>query len=300
MSQTEHTAASAPKKGTHLAMLCIMAAASLWGSMGIFNRGISAMDISYTSVGIIRNLGACLLLALFFLLTDRSIFRVKLRHLPIFVGTGVGSVLMMTLFYFRSQQVSSLAVAAILLYTAPTFVVIMSALFFKDKITKKKLIALLIAFLGCTFVSGVWSGGLTISAEGLFFGLASGFSYSLYTIIGRFGLQHYQPFTVTFYSLLFAGLGSLVFWDTAEMAVVAASPKGLLLSLGLMLFATALPYLLYTKGLNGLGDSSKASILASVEPVVAAIVGILAFGEPLTLGVVLGLVCILTSVYILR
>ena len=284
----------------HLAMAAIMGAATLWGSMGIFSRGIGALDISVTSVAIIRNFGAFLLMAMFFLLTDRSVFRIKLRHLPIFFGTGVGSVLMMTIFYFRSQQVSSLAVAAILLYTAPTFVVILSAILFKDKITKQKLAALIIAFLGCSFVTGIWSGGLEVTPLGIALGLASGLSYSLYTIIGRFGLQHYQPFTVTFYSLLFAGVGSLFFWDTQEMLRIAASPKGLLMSLGLMLFATVLPYLLYTKGLSGLGDSSKASILASVEPVVASIVGILAFGEPMTLGVILGLACILISVYILR
>lgn len=289
-----------PNRQKHLSTAAIMGAATLWGCMGIFSRGIAAMDISVTSVAILRNLGACLLMGLFFLLTDRSIFRVKLRHLPIFLGTGVGSVLMMTLFYFRSQQESSLAVAAILLYTAPTFVVILSAILFKDKITRQKLAALVIAFLGCSFVTGIWSGGLEVSPLGLVLGLASGFSYSLYTIFGRFGLQHYQPFTVTFYSLVFAGIGSLFFWNTGEMAVIAASPKGLLLSLGLMLFATVLPYLLYTKGLGGLGDSSKASILASVEPVVASLVGILAFGEPMTLGVVLGLACILISVYILR
>lgn len=281
-------------------MACIMTAAALWGCMGLFSRGIAALGISVTSVAIIRNLGACLLMALFFLLTDRSIFRVRLRHLPIFWGTGVGSVLMMTLFYFRSQQESSLAAAAILLYTAPTFVMILSALLFKDRITKQKLAALIIAFLGCSFVTGIWSGGLDVSPFGLAVGLASGLSYSLYTIIGRYGLEHYQPFTVTFYSLLFAGIGSLFFWNAQEMAVIAASPKGLLLSLGLMLFSTVLPYLLYTKGLSALGDSSKASILASVEPVVAAIVGILAFGEPMTIGVLLGLACILISVYILR
>lgn len=297
MSNSPETTSNQQK---HLSMAAIMGAATLWGCMGIFSRGIAAMDISVTSVAILRNLGACLLMGLFFLLTDRSIFRVKLRHLPIFLGTGVGSVLMMTLFYFRSQQESSLAVAAILLYTAPTFVVILSAILFKDKITRQKLAALVIAFLGCSFVSGIWSGGLEVSPLGLVLGLASGFSYSLYTIFGRFGLQHYQPFTVTFYSLVFAGIGSLFFWNTGEMAVIAASPKGLLLSLGLMLFATVLPYLLYTKGLSGLGDSSKASILASVEPVVASLVGILAFGEPMTLGVILGLGCILISVYILR
>jgi len=289
-----------PNRQKHLAMAAIMGAATLWGSMGIFSRGIGALNISVTSVAIIRNFGAFLLMAIFFLITDRSVFRIKLRHLPIFFGTGVGSVLMMTIFYFRSQQVSSLAVAAILLYTAPTFVVILSAILFKDTITKQKLAALIIAFLGCSFVTGIWGGDLEVTPLGIALGLASGLSYSLYTVIGRFGLQHYQPFTVTFYSLLFAGVGSLFFWDTQEMATIAASPKGLLMSLGLMLFATVLPYLLYTKGLSGLGDSSKASILASVEPVVAAIVGIIAFGEPMTMGVVLGLACILTSVYILR
>ena len=287
-------------KHNHLAMSCILSAGSLWGCMGLFSRGIAALGISVTSVAVIRNLGACLLMALFFLLTDRSIFRVKLLHLPLFLAIGVGSVLMMTLFYFRSQQESSLAVAAILLYTAPTFVVILSAVLFKNKITRQKLTALVIAFLGCSFVTGIWSGGLKVTALGLALGLGSGFCYALYTIIGQFGLRHYQPFTVTFYSLLFAGIGSLFFWNAQEMAVIAASPKGLLLSLGLMLFSTVLPYLLYTKGLSALGDSSKASILASVEPVVAAIVGILAFGEPMTIGVLLGLACILISVYILR
>ena len=82
--------------------------------------------------------------------------------------------------------------------------------------------------------------------------------------------------------------------------MVTSSSQGIFLSLGLMLFATVLPYMLYTKGLNALGDGGKASILASVEPVAASIVGILAFGEPMTIAVILGLVCILISVYILR
>ena len=177
----------------------------------------------------------------------------------------------------------------------------MSTIFFKDKFTRKKLAALVIAFLGCTFVTGIWSGGgLSVSTQGLLLGLGSGFFYATYSIFGRFALQHYKPFTVTFYTFLIASIGSLFLLDTEDMATICTSPKALLLCLGLMVFATVLPYLLYTKGLNDLGDSGKASILASVEPVVASIVGILAFGEPMNLGVVLGLACILISVYILR
>lgn len=306
MSNTEQKTAAPgviqpSQKGDHLAMLCIMAAGAMWGCIGLFNRGISAMNISATSVVLIRNLGACVLLAILFLIADRSVFRIKLRHLPMFLATGLVSILFFTLCYFRSQQVSSLAVSAILLYTAPTFVVILSTFIFKDKFTKKKLAALVIAFLGCTFVTGIWSGGgLDISVEGLLLGLGSGFFYATYSIFGRFALHHYQPFTVTFYTFLVAGLGSLFLMNVQDLAAIAASPKAILLSLGLMIFATVLPYLLYTKGLNDLGDSGKASILASVEPVVASIVGILAFGEPMTTGVVLGLACILISVYILR
>ena len=68
---------------------------------------------------------------------------------------------------------------------------------------------------------------------------------------------------------------------------------------GLVLIATVLPYLFYTRGLAGV-ESGRAAILASVEPIVAALVGIAAFGEPLSLGVVLGLACILATVYLLR
>ena len=95
-------------------------------------------------------------------------------------------------------------------------------------------------------------------------------------------------------------MGSLALTNAQDLYITFHSPAGILLSLGMMVLGTVLPYLLYTKGLNDLGDSGKASILASIEPVVASLVGILAFGEPMTLGVVLGLVCILASVYILR
>ena len=289
------------KKANYLAMACILLAGSLWGCIGIFNRGIIDLGVSASSIVMIRNFGALVLLAVLFLVMDRNIFKIRLRHLPYFFGTGCISVLVFSTCYFYSQTVSSLAVCAILLYTAPTFVVIMSTIIFKDRFTKKKLAALIIAFSGCTFAIGIWGGeGLTLSVKGLLLGLGSGFFYALYSIFGRFALQHYQPFTVTFYTFLFSGIGSLFMVRGEDLKTVASTPAGIGLSLGLMVLCSVLPYIFYTKGLNDLGDSGKASILASIEPVVASIVGIIAFGEPMTIGVILGLGCILVSVYILR
>lgn len=284
----------------YLSYLYILSAGSLWGLIGLFNRNLTAGGLSAASIVLVRNLGGLAVLALVFLLTDRSVFRVSPRHLPYFFGTGVISVLLFTLCYFTSQQVSSLAVAAILLYTAPTFVVVLSALLWKDKITKKKLAALVITFLGCSFVSGVWGGGLTVTPLGFALGIGSGFFYGLYSIFGRYALAHYKPFTVTFYTFVFAGGGALVTsFRPRELAAAMDSPRMLLLAAGLVVVSTVLPYLLYTRGLAEV-DSGKASILASIEPVVAAIVGILAFGEPMSPMVLLGLGCILVSVYILK
>ncbi len=300
MDEQKQVASPTPAKHKHLAIVCILLAGSLWGCLGLFNRNLSALGIAPETVVMLRNLGACAILALIFLFYDRSIFRIRLKHLPLFLCSGLVSILFFTLCYFRSQQVSSLAVAAILLYTAPTFVVILSAIIWKDKITKRKLLALVIAFLGCCFVAGILNGQLTVTTEGLLLGIGSGLFYSSYTIFGRLALKYYPPFTVTFYTFLVAGIGSLFLTNSQDLATTFHSPMGILLSLGLMLLGTVFPYLLYTKGLNDLGDSGKASILASIEPVVASLVGIVAFGEPMTLGVVLGLVCILASVYILR
>ncbi len=283
----------------YLPHIQILLAGSLWGLIGLFNRNLTNGGLSASSIVVVRNIGGLVVLGLVLLVLDRSVFKIKLRHLPYFFGTGIISILLFTLCYFSAQQMCSLAVAAILLYTAPAFVVVLSAILFRDKLTKGKLAALILAFLGCTFVSGIWSGGLAVTAWGLLLGVASGFFYGLYSIFGRYALAHYQPLTVTFYTFVFAGAGALFLIKPEELRLCLTQRSMLLLTLGLVVISTVLPYIFYTRGLAKL-DSGKASILASIEPVVAALVGVLAFGEPMSVMVVLGLVCILASVYILR
>lgn len=282
----------------YIPYIYILLSATLWGLIGLFNRHFSALGFSAQSIVMVRNFGGLLMMTLIFGLFDRSVFKIKAKHLPYFFGTGVVSVLVFTLCYFRCQQLCSLAVAAILLYTSPAFVVLLSALLFKDPITKKKLLALGFAFLGCTFVSGIWSGGLTMTGTGLLIGICSGFFYGMYSIFARYALRHYKPLTVTYYTFVFAGISSLLVANPAEV-VTLIQPSMIGTVIAFVLLCTVLPYIFYTVGLAKV-DSGRASIIASVEPVVAALVGIAAFGEPMTLMVVLGLACILATVYILR
>ena len=263
------------------------------------NRPLLNAGIAPENLVVIRNLGGLAVLALFFLCTDRSVFKMKAKHLPIFIATGIISVVLFTLCYFNAQKLCSLSVSAILLYTAPAMVVLMSALVFKEKITGKKLLALALALLGCALVTGVFTGGLSLTTKGMLFGLGAAFFYALYSIFAPFGLRHYSPLAVVFWTFVFAALGALFVADWGNLVTVLSVPQNALLAAGLVLLSTVAPYILYTKGLANV-ESGKASIMASIEPVVGTLVGTLVFGEPISAGVFLGLACILACVYILR
>ncbi len=278
----------------------ILAAAVLWGVIGLWNRRLMAAGLSPLSIVLVRNLGGCALLVLFFALRDRRVFRVKPRHLPYFFGTGVVSVLLFTVCYFSCQKLCSLAAASVLLYTAPSFVVLLSAALWREPVTGKKLLALALTLAGCACVCGVFSGGLSVTLPGALLGLGSGFFYALYSVFGRYALAHYPPLTVTVWTFLFAGPASLALLRPAELAAAFAPDPGLwLTALALAVCSTAAPYVLYTWGLARM-EPGRASILASLEPVAASLTGVLAFGEPMGPLTALGILCVLAGVYILR
>lgn len=283
----------------YISYIYILMAAACWGMLGLFTRILSMGGFSATDIVVVRNFGGLLMLVSIFAMSKRSVFSVRLKHLPIFFGTGVISVLFFAFCYFSCQERCSLAVAAILLYTAPAMVVVMSAILWRERITKRKLGALGLVVLGCSFVTGVWSGGLTITLSGALFGIGAAFFYALYSIFGRYGLEHYDSFTVTLWTFVFAGVGSLIWLDVPTLANGFQTPSMIAAAVGLVMIATVLPYILYTKGLSKV-ESGNASIIASLEPVVAALVGVIAFGEPMNIMILLGLACILLSVYILR
>ena len=276
----------------------VLAGASLWGLIGLFNRTLMAAGLSARSIVLVRNLGGLAMLALVLLVWRRDAFRVSPRHLGWFFGTGVVSVLLFTWCYFSCQEQCSLAVAAILLYTSPAFVAVLAALLWRERLTRRKLAALGLTFGGCVLVTGVLSGGVQVTLQGFLLGLGSGFFYALYSIFGRYALARYGPYTVTLYTFLFAGAGSLLFLDLGELEAAAQREGVLPAALGLAAVSTVLPYLLYTAGLGRM-EGGRAARRASVEPVVAALGGILAFREPMSPGVGLGILCILGAVLLM-
>ncbi len=282
-------------------VILILAAGALWGLMGTFSRGMNALGFSSSGVVIVRCGSASVFFFLTLLLRDRSLFRIRLRDLWCFLGSGLCSLLFFTYCYFQAITLTSLSTAAILLYTAPSMVMLMSLVLFHEKITAQKVLALVMAFAGCALVSGLGSGKLALSVSGLIYGLCSGFGYALYSIFARFAMNRgYKSLTINFYSCLLATLGAAVIWGATEpLQRLFSGWQPLAVGLSMGLVACYFPYLFYTKGLEGT-EAGKASVMASVEPVVATICGFVFFHEKLTALGLLGVLLVLGAVVMLN
>ena len=279
----------------------IILAGIFWGSMGIFVRRLGTYGFTPIQIVCIRVVLAALVFCVVQFAKDPKGFRISLRDVPLFLGLGLGSILFFTVCYFTAISMMTLSTAAILLYTSPIWIMLMSLLFFHEKLTAKKIIALVLAFGGCVLVSGISGGGLTIM--GLLVGLGSGIGYGLYSILGTVALRRYTPYTVTTWTFIIAAIGSILISHPADlMAKISVAPSipGLLgFSLLTALVTAVIPFLAYTLGLRSV-EASKAGILATVEPMVATLIGIFVFSEPLTLMSGVGVLLILAAVVILN
>lgn len=282
------------------AYLQIIAAASLWGCIGLFIKLLTAAGLTSMQGVAVRSLVGLIFYGLFLFLTDRPALRVDLRDWYWFFGTGVCSMLFFNWCYFSAITLSSMSVAAVLLYTSPVFVTLMSAIFFHEAVTPVKVIALAATFAGCVLVTGLFPlGQVPISAGTILFGLGSGFGYALYSIFGKFILKKYSPATVTFYTILFCAIFSLPISGLHANLDALASWQALAGALGVGVLCCALAYHLYTAGLRD-AEPGKAAILATVEPFVAAALGILLFHEEVTPSKLLGMAAILGAVLLLN
>lgn len=282
------------------APLLVIGAGFCWGLIGLFSRALIAAGLSSPQITLIRCFIIACSMILFLLVRDRSLLRIRPRDLWMFLGTGLCSIAFFNICYFITIELTSLAVASMLLYTAPCIVTVLSALLFHERFTSRKLLALVLSLAGCALVVGLLDGGsLALSPKGILIGLGAGFGYALYSIFGTVALRTYHTFTVTTWTFLIAALGLLPFAHGGEiLSAMAAQPPLLLPALALGLISSLAPFLLYTKALESM-ETGRASILTFVEPMVCTLSGILVFHEPLTLTGALGIALIFCSVLLL-
>lgn len=256
------------------------------------NESLSSMDIVF-----LRAVLTALILFVGLVIRSRNLLRIKIKDIWCFLGTGLVSVVFFNFCYFTTVSVTSLSVAAVLLYTAPAFVMIISAVLFGEKITGMKVLALISTVLGCILVTGILSDTPMLNAKGILIGLGAGIGYALYSIFSRFAIiRGYESITISFYTFLIATFGTIPFCNINRVRDCVFSGEGeFVLVMGLALISTVLPYILYTRGLKGL-ENTQASIIASIEPVTATILGVLCYKESLSIIAIAGICLVIQGI----
>lgn len=272
----------------------------LWGVISIFIKQLSAAGFDSMQISAIRMLVSAVLFTTIIAITNRDKLKIKLKDIWIFIGTGIVSVVLFNCTYFYTMIHSQASIAVILLYTSPIFVMIMSAIFFKEKITSRKITALIMTLAGCVLVAGVIGTSYKLTPLIVITGIGSGFFYALYSIFGRVALQKYDTLTVTAYTFIFGMIGALPIGKVGKIVnIVSENPKIIFWCIGIGIVSTVLPYFFYTKGLQQM-ESGKAAILAAVEPLVGAIIGMTLFHESHDTTKLIGIVLIFAAIILLN
>lgn len=280
------------------AALAVLLSGTLWGIINLFTKKLSAGGLSPLQIASVRLFVAAPLFTLLLFLASPDKLKIRLRDAWMFVGTGVISVVLFNCFYFYTTVHSQASVSVVLLYTSPVFVMLLSAWLFHERITRRKIAALIATIVGCVLVAGLFGSGYFIKPTVLLTGLSSGFFYALYTIFARVAVRRYDTLTVTAYTFLF-GMAASIPLGRGTVSHLSSSPSLLFWCLGIGIFCTVLPYVLYTWALSRM-EAARAAILVAVEPLVGALIGILCFHEEVGWAKLCGMALILSAIVLLN
>ncbi|MBQ5589756.1 MAG: EamA family transporter [Anaerotignum sp.] len=279
----------------------VLIAGVSWGLIGVFTKVIDVLGFTEMQMLFVKGVLATAVLFIITFFKDKKQLKLKnWKDIRYFVGTGIISFTFFSWAYMKAVNLTSLGVAAVLLYTAPTFVMLFSILLFGEKMTKTKGIVLLMTFVGCILVTGLLEGGAAvITWQGIGIGIAAGVGYALYSIFGTYAIRAgYGSLTISFYTFLMATVIMTFLVEPVAVVSEITEMGQWPLAISFALLTTVVPYLTYTKGLSGL-PASKASVTATIEPVVAALLGIFVFHESVTMLKITGIVLVLSSVVVM-
>lgn len=279
---------------THLrATAAVLIGATLLGSMGAWGRAAYRFESDPMVVVTWRALIGVAALAGVLAATRPALLRIPLPAIPFFLAYGFVGVTLNFWAYFSAVKYTTLAVAITLLYMYPMFVTLFSALFLGERLTRKKLAAAALTLLGSALVARMHEAEfLRLNLRGILFGLLTGLSMAVYSILGKRAVARHAPWTVVLYAFaggaLFLVLGS----GRGLSAAWTYPAEAWLWIVGLALIPSLGGYALFTLGLRDL-PASQVSIIATWEVVTAAFFGWFLFGEHLTVAQLLGaaLVC---------
>ncbi len=280
--------------------LLIIGAAVLWASAGttskyLFNAGMSPYTLAQYRVSF-----SSLLIFAYLLIFSRDTLRIKLRdlwYLIVLGALGMGGVQVTYLFAISKIKV---AMAILLQYLAPFFVATYSWLFLQESMDRWKVLSILLAFIGCVFMVEAYKVSFfSLNIEGVIAGLLAAGFFSFYSLLGERAMMRYSPWTTLFYALLFAAILFNIFIPIENIILWKAELRWCLSVVYIIVCGTVLPFGLYYMGIEHL-RSTRALIIATLEPISAGFLSFIFLGELLTPWQIFGGLLVIAAIVIIQ
>ena len=287
------------KLNTHKSEALVILAGISWGIMSLFIKPLAAAGLTPMQITAVRLVSAGLIMTPLMFIIAPEKMKIHLKDLWLFFLTGAIFTAGYAALYIYANVHGETSVAIILLYTSPVIVVLLSIPIFHEKITRQKLLAMILTVAGCILVSGVLGGVGTIAPAVILTGLASGLCYALYTVFAQIAMRKYDSLTVTAYTLLFSMLGILPFGNLGGvLRMIPKNPRILLPGLGIGIICMLLPVFLFNAGMKNI-ETGKAAILVAVEPVVGVLIGMLVWHDSHGILKILGTILVIAAIIML-
>ena len=278
------------------AFIYMIVAGMLWGTSGIFVRYLTPLGFTSWQMTAARGTVSFIATAILALFTNRQAFKAKPSHFLIFAAMGLCHFLTAGC-YYTSMQLTNIPTAVILMYTAPIYVTILSAIFLKEKITSPKAIAIMVMLVGCALVSGV-TRGLSFNIVGVLMGLSSGLAYATYNVLVKVYINKgVSSASISLYSFMFMSIIALIFASPVDFAqTIAKEPiRSLPLLIGLGIVTFVIPYSLFNLSLEHL-SAGTVSALGVIEPMSATIYSIVFLDGIPDVASIVGIILVLFAV----
>lgn len=279
-------------------ILLVILATACWGTSGLFISLVLRGGLSPLGLAFWRDLSTFICLFSGLTLFRPALLRVQRRDLPWLAVMGALSIGFFHVMWNMAVLINGVAVATVIQANAPIIVTLVAWFLWREPLTRRKISAVALAFIGTLLISGL--DGLStsqITPLGLLTGLAAAITYGAFTLFGKKLTGNYSPWTILTYIF---GFGALIL---LPLQLGLAFPGPLLLTglgsfAGLVLFSTICGFALYTSGLQRL-PASVAAIVATMEVPFAAIISYAALGERLEPGQIFGAVLVVSGVLLL-
>ncbi len=276
--------------------LSAVMAAMLWATLGVLGKFLYGYEADPLTVVTIRAIIAFVTLAAILTIVNRRLLRIRRQDILFFALYGLVGVTLNYAFYFYALNATSVTTAVILLYTYPALVALLATVFLKERLDWVKGLVLVLTFAGCFLVAqGYDSTALQLNLKGVLFGLGAGATAAIYSLFGKKALQRYDSWTTVCYAFGFGALFLLILRPPQTILSVNYPWQAWLAILAVAWFPTLLAYALFMTAMKYI-EAGKASITATLEPVVASLLAYLFLGETIEWPQLVGVGLVLSGI----